>query len=199
MERMISDLVQGYEKGNLSRRQLVRGLAMLAGGALAGAAAASPAAAAQASPGRGAGAGMDQAPGLSHGELVAMAKKNGPSDLHSKTVNHVAITVSNLDDSTLWYQNLFNLETWHHDPHGTYLGFGESMLVLRPPSRPGQPSGVITHFMMGVDDFNASQMEAELKKYGLNPRKDSDSFHVKDPDGLDVQIGAKDLGKPTAK
>jgi predicted enzyme related to lactoylglutathione lyase len=38
METIISDLVQGYEKGTLSRRQLVQGLAMLAAAGAGGAA-----------------------------------------------------------------------------------------------------------------------------------------------------------------
>ncbi|HVC20358.1 MAG TPA: VOC family protein [Vicinamibacterales bacterium] len=193
MERTISDLIQGYEKGTLSRRQLVRGLAMLAGGAIAGVGAASADAA---QPPAGRGMGMKRIPEPPAAEILAAAKRLGPSDIHATTVNHIAITVKNLDESKMWYQNLFNLQDWHSDPHGAFLGFGESMLVIRPPFRPNQPTGVITHFMMGVDNFNADAMEAELKKYGLNPRKDSDSFHVKDPNGVDVQIGAKDLGHP---
>ena len=29
---------------------------------------------------------------------------------------------------------------------------------------------------------------------GLEPQKDSDSFHVRDPDGLNVQVGDRGLG-----
>jgi hypothetical protein len=35
MERIISQLLSGYEKGSLSRRELVSGLAMLAAGGTA--------------------------------------------------------------------------------------------------------------------------------------------------------------------
>ena len=35
-------------------------------------------------------------------------------------------------------------------------------------------------------------MEAELKRRGLDPRPDTDdSFHVKDPDGFDLQISGR--------
>jgi len=37
-------------------------------------------------------------------------------------------------------------------------------------------------------------VEAELKRRGLTPRPDTeDSFHVKDPDGFDLQISGKNM------
>ncbi|MEP6495239.1 MAG: VOC family protein [bacterium] len=48
-------------------------------------------------------------------------------------------------------------------------------------------------FSWQISPWNAKTVEAELKKRGLNPVADNDgkgyeSFHVKDPDGFDVQI-----------
>jgi catechol 2,3-dioxygenase-like lactoylglutathione lyase family enzyme len=48
-------------------------------------------------------------------------------------------------------------------------------------------------FSWQITPWNAKTVEAELKKRGLNPVADNDgkgyeSFHVKDPDGFDVQI-----------
>ncbi|MEO8677533.1 MAG: glyoxalase [Vicinamibacterales bacterium] len=44
----------------------------------------------------------------------------------------------------------------------------------------------------GIDQWDAKKVEAELKKRGLNPVADNhgdfQSFHVKDPDGFDLQI-----------
>jgi hypothetical protein len=39
-----------------------------------------------------------------------------------------------------------------------------------------------------VANFDAKKAEAALKKFGLDPKKDGDSFHIVDPFGLDVQI-----------
>ena len=52
-------------------------------------------------------------------------------------------------------------------------------------------------FCFGIEPWNAKTVEAELKKRGLNPVADNDgkdfqSFHVKDPDGFDVQISNGD-------
>ena len=70
------------------------------------------------------------------------------------------------------------------------LGFGRSLLVLKPASVPG----VIAHFMFGVARYAAAALEARLGSFGLDRRKDLDSFHVTDPDGFDGQVGDRDPG-----
>ncbi len=52
-------------------------------------------------------------------------------------------------------------------------------------------------FCWGIDPWDAKKVEAELRKRGLNPiadneGKDFQSFHVKDPDGFDLQISNGD-------
>ena len=66
--------------------------------------------------------------------------------------------------------------------------------------QPAQPpiTGVINHVSYGIDTWNTDAVKAELEKRGLKPRPDMvgdnfKSFHVKDPDGWDLQISnAKD-------
>jgi catechol 2,3-dioxygenase-like lactoylglutathione lyase family enzyme len=106
------------------------------------------------------------------------------------TINHIAITVSNLHRSKEWYCKTFGLRVIQESDQSVLLGFGESMLVLRPDATPG----TVSHFMSGIDQFDAASLEARLREQGLDPRKDSGSFHVRDPDGLNVQVGDKGLG-----
>jgi catechol 2,3-dioxygenase-like lactoylglutathione lyase family enzyme len=52
---------------------------------------------------------------------------------------------------------------------------------------------VFDSFCWGIDQWDAHKVEAALKARGLNPVADNrghdfESFHVKDPDGFDVQI-----------
>ena len=54
-------------------------------------------------------------------------------------------------------------------------------------------TAVIESFGYVIEPWNAKTVEAELKKRGLTPVADNDgkgfeSFHVKDPDGFDLQI-----------
>jgi hypothetical protein len=45
-----------------------------------------------------------------------------------------------------------------------------------------------------IDAWDKNAVEAELKSRGLAPRPDTeDSFHVKDPDGFDLQISGKNM------
>jgi len=83
---------------------------------------------------------------------------------------------------------MFGLRVIQESETGILPGFGESMLVLRPD--PGR----ISHFMFGIDGFDAASLEARLKAEGLAPQKDDASFHVRDADGLDVQVGDRALG-----
>ncbi|SDS98463.1 VOC family protein [Bradyrhizobium canariense] len=106
------------------------------------------------------------------------------------TVNHIAITVSDLARSKEWYCRIFGLRVIQQSAESVLLGFGESMLVLRPGDNPG----TVSHFMFGLAVYDAGLIEARLAAEGLAPQKDSDSFHVRDPDGLDVQFGDRMLG-----
>jgi len=51
---------------------------------------------------------------------------------------------------------------------------------------------VVESFGFAIDQWNAKKVESELTKRGLTPVADNkgafESFHVKDPDGFDVQI-----------
>ena len=50
-------------------------------------------------------------------------------------------------------------------------------------------SGNADHFAIGVESFNRDAVTANLKEMGLTPRENLEfGFHVKDPDGANVQI-----------
>ena len=61
-------------------------------------------------------------------------------------------------------------------------------------ARPRAPRlAVFDGFCWGIEPWDAKNVEAELRKRGLTPVADNDgkdfqSFHVKDPDGFDLQI-----------
>jgi catechol 2,3-dioxygenase-like lactoylglutathione lyase family enzyme len=60
-------------------------------------------------------------------------------------------------------------------------------------ARGGASRAVVESFAFVIDQWNAKKVEAELRKRGLTPVADNEgkafeSFHVKDPDGWDLQI-----------
>jgi catechol 2,3-dioxygenase-like lactoylglutathione lyase family enzyme len=125
--------------------------------------------------------------------MMAKAPPSSGVLVISVTVNHIAISVSNLRQSRDWYCKMFGLRLIQESEQSVLLGFGDSMLVLRLDPTPG----IISHFMFGIDRFDAEELKARLADQGLQPRRDAESFHVRDPEGLDVQVGDKGLGLST--
>jgi catechol 2,3-dioxygenase-like lactoylglutathione lyase family enzyme len=68
---------------------------------------------------------------------------------------------------------------------------------------PEQRSAMVKNFCFAVEPWNAKTVESELRRRGLSPVVENDgkgfeSFHVKDPDGWDLQI-SNDRGLTRAR
>ena len=147
MEKVIDDLFVSYERGALSRREIVGALAMLT--TAAGSAAAAPA------------------------------------GFAGSSLNHVSITVSNIERSVEFYGRVFALPPMAPNRTGaTQLRVGKSHLTIRR----GSPVGV-DHFAIGIERFNQESVSAELRARGAVPRNEEPyGLHVIDPDGVHVQV-----------
>jgi catechol 2,3-dioxygenase-like lactoylglutathione lyase family enzyme len=150
VEDIISSLLKRYERGMLSRRELVRGLALLsAAGATA------PAAGFQGS-----------------------------------HISHVSVQVSDLARSRDFYSRSLGLSVLAEGgPENTVrLGQnGRAFVILRN----GSPAGTVDHFAIGVEGFNKDSVIQDLKQRGTMPIDGGNigpGFHVKDPDGFNIQI-----------
>jgi catechol 2,3-dioxygenase-like lactoylglutathione lyase family enzyme len=184
MEHVIDNLLKDFERGKMSRRQLIQSLAM--------AALASPAASAAA-----------QTPAAAPASL-------GPAPWKTTALDHISYAVTDYKRSVAFYKDLMGWEVKNDDGQrqctmqigtvgeiiirnnrqasGTNGTNGQSSQSDRPPV-----TGVINHISWGVDPWNTEKVEAELKRRGLKPRPDMQgtdfkSFHVLDPDGWDLQI-----------
>ena len=74
------------------------------------------------------------------------------------------------------------------------LSFGDNILIAR-----NRPSGTpkVDHIAYTLANWDTDKsvkpaVEAELKRRGLEIRTTQNSFHIKDPDGFEVQMGGKD-------
>jgi catechol 2,3-dioxygenase-like lactoylglutathione lyase family enzyme len=146
--QLINDLVTDYERGRVTRRELIQTLALLAA----------------------AGASASAAP------------------LTSGSINHVSVLVSDMARSIDFYNRVFGLSVQNEDKANKIarLGSGGKVLVSL---RVEPPPGLVDHFAIGVDGFNREAVTKELQSMGLTPRENLEfGFHVKDPDGANVQI-----------
>jgi glyoxylase I family protein len=150
MESIISDLVTRFEKGALSRRELVQGLAILA----------------------------------ASGEAA-----NAQQDIDFKTadIDHVSMQVADLQRSVDFYQKMFGFSVVSQDQRlGIIrLGNGRSLVSFNRQS----PAGIVDHFAIGIPRFTKESAARYLTEHGMNPLDDPYAgLHVKDPDGINVQI-----------
>jgi catechol 2,3-dioxygenase-like lactoylglutathione lyase family enzyme len=87
-----------------------------------------------------------------------------------------------------FYNRVFGLSVQNEDKTNkiSRLGIGGKVLVSL---RVEPPPGLIDHFAIGVEGFNRDAVTRELQSLGLTPRENIEfGFHVKDPDGANVQI-----------
>jgi predicted enzyme related to lactoylglutathione lyase len=161
METSISSMVTSYERGALSRRELIQGLAMLAA---AGAAAAS----ANAS--------------------FAAPEPDSIVGLQAMTIDHISIHVSDLQRSVKFYQDVFGLAFLNEDKktNTVRLKVGNGRIAVRK----FDPAGVVDHFAFGVTKFDKAAVIDNMRKNGVTPLDTGEplQFHVLDPDGYPVQI-----------
>jgi catechol 2,3-dioxygenase-like lactoylglutathione lyase family enzyme len=109
------------------------------------------------------------------------------------TVNHISYTVADYKKTRDFYADLLGMKvTEDNGTNQCYLSFGDTFIIPRN-ARQGRQAPLVDHIAITVENFDKKAAEAELKRRGLAPREDQESFHVKDPDGFDLQISSKEM------
>ena len=181
METVINGLLKQFEDGKMTRRQLIQSLALAA-------AAAAPVATV----------------GAQTASTIPAAA--GPAAFKTIWLDHISYAVTDYRKSTAFYRDLMGWEIKRDDgKQQCTMKIGDiGEIIIRNRREPGGNAaaaqaapapitGVINHVSYGIDKWNTEGVKAELEKRGLKPRPDMvgenfKSFHVKDPDGWDLQI-----------
>ncbi len=177
METLINGLLTDFEKGKMTRRQLIQSLALAA-----------------------AAAGPVATLGAQTASTIPAA--TAPAAFKTVWLDHISYAVTDYRKSTAFYRDLMGWEIKNDDGKGQCtMKIGEiGEIIIRNRREPGPNApvaapitGVINHVSYGIDKWNTDAVKATLEKRGLNPRPDMvgenfKSFHVKDPDGWDLQI-----------
>jgi catechol 2,3-dioxygenase len=159
MEYIIGKLLQDFEQGKMTRRQLIQSLALAASAAGA----------------------------------VAPAGAAESKGFKAVAVNHISYQVADYARSRDFYTDLLGMRVSHDDGKQCYLSFGDTFLLPRNGPN-GAPTPRVDHIAYTIENWDKNAVEAELKRRGLEPRPDTEnSFHIKDPDGFNVQISGKDM------
>jgi catechol 2,3-dioxygenase-like lactoylglutathione lyase family enzyme len=194
MESVIAGLLKEFEEGKTSRRQLIRNLALAAVAVPTAALAGTPPAALPRPP--------------------TPVTTGGTAPWKTVYLDHISYSVADYKRSADFYADLMGWEV--RNDNGTNQaslninGIGGIIIRngrQRPDAEPAEatargrsgrprPTGVINHISWGIEPWDTEGVKAELERRGLNPRDDMvgenfKSYHVRDPDGWDLQISNK--------
>jgi len=166
MSDTIEHLVDQFQARKLTRRQLVTSLSALVAGAAAKASAQAPA-----------------APAVS---MLAQGR----------SVNHVSLTVSDVQKATDFYSTLFNIKVVSRPGNGGLnLGLSDGFLGIYGGNNPGTTS----HICIGVDNYDPDGLAAKCTQMGIaatvnrDPRSrvsGGDQLYIQAFDNYRVQIAA---------
>ena len=151
-------LVNAFERGQLSRRQLIVQL-MAIGAASAG-----------------------------FGSLAAAAEPaTQPSTFTATTIDHLALSVTDVRRSVAFYQKHLGLRLTRgggENDGSAFLNCGErDFLALFRGDKPG-----LHHFSFAIPNYNADDAAKRIEAAGLKLERQGNRVYFPDPDGLTVQV-----------
>jgi catechol 2,3-dioxygenase-like lactoylglutathione lyase family enzyme len=142
-----------------------------------------------------------------------------PTGWKTVYMDHFSVQAADYKREAAYFATLMNWKVRSDDGTKAVLDIGDDVgsVIIRggyepPPAPPAPPAGdsaagrgrgrggnraprhtVWDGFCWGIDKWDTTKVEAELKRRGLDPIADHDgrdfqSFHVKDPGGFDLQI-----------
>jgi len=116
-----------------------------------------------------------------------------PTGWKTVALEHISFQVPEYRKEAAFYIALMGWKLRSDDGKQAILDIGDWGSAIFKAAPPEQTTALVDGFGFAIDPWNAKIVEAELRKRNLNPIADNDrkgfeSFHVKDPDGFDVQI-----------
>jgi catechol 2,3-dioxygenase-like lactoylglutathione lyase family enzyme len=125
---------------------------------------------------------------------AAAPAKAAESPFKAVALNHISYNVADYKKTRDFYADLLGMGVKQdNDRSQCYLTFGDSFLIPRNAGTRRTPP-LVDHIAYTIENWDQQKVKAELEKRGLNPREDTpDSYHIKDPDGFDLQISGKGM------
>src|SRR5678815_5031335 len=198
MESIVAALLRDFENGKLTRRQLVHTLALMAVGSPVASAVAQSIATAPAKP-----AGTPwKTVWLDHISFQVSDYKKSV-DFYTDLMGWKVLNDTGIQ-AAIDINGIGIIIRRRRRPADAGAGTrpdsasGAGRVAVAQPSRP-PVTAVVDHFSWGIEPWDTETVRGELLKRGLTPREDTGnrgsmdtspfkSFHVKDPDGWDLQI-----------
>jgi catechol 2,3-dioxygenase-like lactoylglutathione lyase family enzyme len=125
---------------------------------------------------------------------AATPARAAESPFKAVTVNHISYQVADYKKTRDFYVDLLGMGVKQdNDRSQCYLTFGDSFLLPRN-ARGSRMPPLVDHIAYTIEAWDQQTVKAELERRGLNPSEDTaDSYHIKDPDGFNLQISGKGM------
>ncbi len=161
MEDVISKLLDDFDRGKMTRRQLIKSLSVVASVAAG----------------------------------VTPASAESPRGFRAVAVNHISYQVNDYAKTRDFYADLLGMKVVGDNGSQCFLILGDTNTFVIPRNAPqGSTPPRIDHIAYTIENWDKNAVKAELDRRGLNPQPDTEnSFHVKDPNGFDLQISGKEM------
>jgi catechol-2,3-dioxygenase len=153
----IDGMVSAYERGRLTRRELVAGLGVFL-------------------------ASMAGAPRVAAGKETDAAG----STFTATELNHVALDVTDVGRSRDWYIKHLGLTVRSDGERSCFLNCGDHFVALFRADEPG-----LNHYCYTIKGYDPARAVKALEGAGLSPRRTDDRVYFEDPDGITVQVSAR--------
>ena len=162
MEATIAKLMDDFDRGKMSRRQLIKSIAVVAAAAAAG---------------------------------VSQVSAQTAKGFKGVAINHISYQVNDYAKTRDFYADIFGMKVVADNGSQCNLILGDTNTFLIPRKAPRDVTPPrIDHIAYTIDNWDKNAVKAELERRGLNPTPDTEnSFHVKDPNGFDLQISGRDM------
>jgi len=164
MESTIAKLLDDFDRGKMTRRQLIKSIAVVAASTAAGV-------------------------------TPAPASAQTSKGFKAVAVNHISYQVNDYAKTRDFYADLLGMKVGGDTGTQCNLILGDTNTFLIPRNaHPGTIAPHIDHIAYTIENWDKNAVKSELERRGLNPTPDTEnSFHVKDPNGFDLQISGKDM------
>lgn len=115
---------------------------------------------------------------------LAQAAGQSPPTFSAQSVDHVALSVSDVSRSAAWYARHLGLRVTRHDESSAFLSCaGGDFLALFKSPRAG-----LSHYSFGIRGYDQQDAARRLRDAGLIPKPRGGRMYFDDPDGLEVQV-----------
>jgi catechol 2,3-dioxygenase-like lactoylglutathione lyase family enzyme len=197
MDDALATRVNAFDRGAISRRQLLRALGIAAVGLPLSRA-----------------IGQGQCGGARKGtpacDTTSIKPLFEPTGWNTVALDHLSMQVADYEAEAAFFSALVGWKVRSDDGTKAVLDIGDwGTMIVRGGLATGGGAGgrrggggggggggtraVVDGFCWGIEPWDAKRVEAELRKRGLSPVAENDgkgfeSFHVKDPDGFDLQV-----------